>query len=245
MTAVCLPALTCLDRFMAGRTGRTILVTVLVLVVLLIAADRIGAYAAERTAGDTIQSSEHLGNRPDVDVSGFPFLTQLAAGDFNKITVTARDVPVGEQVHLLQISQIKVVLHNVNVTRDFSRVSAATATATATVSFADLGRTLGIEVGYAGDGRIKATKQVTVLGTTVDASLTTRPALVNGALGFTGTAIDNAGRLGGTVASALNQAFDLTVPLQGIPFKIRVRSVRVDASGVRIDLTGSNLTYSN
>jgi hypothetical protein len=230
---------------MGGRGARRFVAALLVLVVLLIAADRIGDYVAERTAGNTIQSSQDLAERPDVDVGGFPFLTQLAAGDFDEVTVTAHDVPVGKKVHLLDISQIRVVLHHVTVARDFSRVSARTANATASVSFAELGRTLGIDVGYAGDGRIKATKQVTVLGTTVQASLTTRPALVDGALSFTATAVNDARKLGGEVTSALNSVFDLTVPLQGIPFKIRVKSLQVDGSGVRLQLTGSDLTYSN
>lgn len=230
---------------MAGRGARRFVVAVIVLVVLLAAADRIGLYVAERTAGNTIQSSQKLSERPTVQVSGFPFLTQLAAGDFDQVTVTAHDVPVGERVHLLDISRIKVVLHKVTVARDFSRVSAQTANATASISFAELGRTLGIGVAYAGGGRIKATKKVTVLGETVQASLTTRPALVDGALSFTATAINGAGELGAAVTSALNSVFDLAVPLQGIPFKIRVRSLQVDGSGVHIALTGSNLTYSN
>jgi hypothetical protein len=230
---------------MGGRAARTFLVTVLVVAVLLVVADRVGLYVAERTAGNTIQSSQDLPNRPSVDVSGFPFLTQLASGNFDKITVTADDVPVGQKVRVLDITRIKVVLSGVNVARDFSRVTARTATAVATVSFDELSRRLGIQVSYAGNGRIKAAKRVTVLGTTVQASLSARPALVNGALAFTGTAIDNAGRLGGDVSSALNQVFDLSVPLQGIPFDIRVRSLQVDGSGVHIELTGSNLTYSS
>ncbi|MFN2561492.1 MAG: DUF2993 domain-containing protein [Jatrophihabitans sp.] len=229
---------------MGGRGARRFVVAVTVFVVLLVAADRIGLYLAERTAGNTIQSSQKLSDRPAVQVSGFPFLTQLAAGDFDQVTVTARDVPVGERVHLLDISRIKVVLHKVTVARDFSRVSAQTANATASVSFAELGRTLGMDVAYAGGGRIKATKKVTVLGDTVQASVTTRPALVDGALSFTATAINGAGELGDQVTSALNSVFDLAVPLQGIPFKIRVRSLQVDGSGMHIAFTGSHLIYS-
>jgi hypothetical protein len=229
---------------MGGRGARRLVVAVVVLVVLLVAADRISLYVAERTAGHTIQSSQKLSDRPSVQVSGFPFLTQLAAGAFDQVTVTARDVPVGERVHLLDISRIKVVLHKVTVARDFSRVSAETANATANVSFAELGRTLGIDVGYAGSGRIKATKKVTVLGNTVQGSVTTRPALVDGALSFTATAVNGAGELRDQVTSVLNSVFDLAVPLDGIPFKIRVRSLQVDGSGVHIELTGSHLTYS-
>jgi LmeA-like phospholipid-binding len=223
---------------------RRLLIALVVIVVLLVAADRIGDYVAERTAGDTIQSSQHLTSRPGVDIAGFPFLTQLAAGNFDQITVTAKDVPVGERLHLLDISQVRVVLHKLSVSRDFNRVHAETADATATVSYRELGKTLGLDVGYAGAGRIKASKSVTVGGQTVRATLTTQPQLVNGALSFASTRIDNAAQLGGAVAAALNQVFHLAVPLQGIPFKIRVKSLRVEPTAVYVDLTGADLTYS-
>jgi hypothetical protein len=68
--------------------------------------------------------------------------------------------------------------------------------------------------------------------------------LVNGALSFVGTSVDNAGALGGAVAAALGQVFDLAIPLQGIPFDVRVRKLRVGADGVTIKLTGRDLSYS-
>jgi LmeA-like phospholipid-binding len=227
------------------RFARTLLIALVVLVILLIAADRVGDYVAERAAGNTIKSSQHLDARPDVDIAGFPFLTQLAAGKYDEITVTATDVPVGRGRLLLDLSKVRLVLHTLTVSRDFSRFHARTADARATISYADLSNTLGIDVAYAGNGRIKARKSVTVLGQTVHASLNTRPELVNGALGFAATQIDNAGQLGGAVTGALNQAFDLAIPLQGIPFNIRVRSLQVAPAGVLVDLTGTDVTYSS
>ncbi|HEX3337113.1 MAG TPA: DUF2993 domain-containing protein [Jatrophihabitans sp.] len=228
-----------------SRGLRGLVIGLVVLVLLLIAADRVGVYIAERTAGDTIQSSQDLNSRPAVAIAGFPFLTQLAAGDFGEITVTAKDVPVGQAGHPLDISTVRVVLRHVTVARDFSSVRAATANAVATISYAELGATLGIDVSYAGAGRIKAAKSVTVAGQTVAASVTAEPTLTNGALSFVATQVNGAGQLGAVASAALNQVFDLAVPLQGIPFKVRVQSLRTDPSGVTIDLTGRDLSYSN
>jgi hypothetical protein len=225
--------------------ARRIAVLVVVLLILLVGVDRIGLYTAERAAGETIQSSQDLASRPDVDIAGFPFLTQLATGEYDRITVTADDVPVGRRLHVLVISRLQVVLHSLTVSRDFSSFRARTATATALITFDELGKTLGIDLSYAGDGRIKATKTVSVAGESVEATLTTRPLLVNGALSFAGTSIDDAGALGSTVTATLANVFDLTIPLQGIPFQIHVRDLRVGADGVVIELAGRNLTYSN
>jgi LmeA-like phospholipid-binding len=229
---------------MSGRGARRLVVALVVLVVVLVAADRVGDYFAERTAGDTIQTSQDLPSRPDVDIAGFPFLTQLAAGDFDQVTITAHDVPVGRGTRL-QVGRLRVVLDRVKVTRNFSRVTADTADAMASISFADLSRALGIDVGYAGSGRIRASKSVAVLGTSVHAALTSRPTLVNGALAFTRTTIANVGELGGDATSALNQVFDRTVPLQNLPFDIRVKSLTVDSGGIHIAFAGKDLVYSS
>jgi DUF2993 family protein len=227
-----------------GRALRSFVIVIVVLVVLLVAADRIGVYVAERAAGDTMQSSQHLNSRPDVDVTGFPFLTQLAAGEFDEIIVTAHDVPVGQSAHLLDVSQVRVDFRHVHVARDFSSVRAETASASAFVSYADLGKTLGIAVSYAGSGRIRATKKITAAGQTLTATITTSPQLRNGALGFASTAVNGLGQLGNEVGSALNGVFGLTLPLQGIPFKVRVTSLTAAADGVHLGLAGANLSYS-
>ena len=227
-----------------GRAARGLAIGLAVLIVILVIADRVGDYVAERVTGDTIESSQHLTSRPDVDIAGFPFLTQLATGHYGKVTIRAHDVPVTGVSRPLNISKLTVVLHTVTVSRDFSSVRADHATADATIAYADLSSALGVEVAYAGDGRITARKQVTVLGHTVAGSVTAKPQLEGGTLSFGDVSVDDAGRLGANVTSLLGKVFDLRLPLQGIPFRIRVQSLGVDAQGVQIQLTGRDLAYA-
>lgn len=228
---------------MSGRALRWVGTIVVALLILFLVADRVGVAIAEHVAADTLESSEHLDSRPDVDIAGFPFLTQLATGHYDKVTVTAHDVSVGQRAHLLVISRLRVVLHTLTVSRDFDSVHADSATATGLVGLDELGRTLGVRLRYAGDGRLRASKRVTVGGTSVVATVTTRPEYVNGALGFVGTTVANAGSLGSAAASAL-QVLALRIPLQNIPFDVRVRQLAVDAQGVTITLIGRDLAYS-
>jgi hypothetical protein len=78
------------------RTGVWLLVILVVLVGLLVAADRVGAYAAERTIADqSTKQMRQLGvssSEPEVTVGGFPFLTQVADGTYQEITIVLRDV---------------------------------------------------------------------------------------------------------------------------------------------------------
>lgn len=226
-----------------GRAGRRILVAVLVLVVVLVVGDRVANYVAEQQAASTIKTSQHLPADPDVSIGGFPFLNQLATGHYDEITVTAKDVPLSKAGLALQVSRVQVVLHHLTVSRSFSRVRAATANATAVITYADLSHTLGLQLSYAGGGRVKASKTVTIAGHSLTATLSARPQLADETLSFGAVAINQLGAIGSVLTKTLTKAFDLTIPLQGIPFDVRVRSLQVGAQGLVIVLTGSNLVY--
>ena len=226
-----------------GRGARWLLIGVVSLVAILIGADRIGVLVAEGVAADTLQKSQHLASSPDVDIAGVPFLTQLATGHYGKITVTAQDVPLGPGAHGLTVSQLEVVLHDLDVSRSFSRFHAERADATATIGFGELGDALGVQLSYAGNGQVEATKTVSVAGHTLHAHITATPRLENGRLGFTDTTVTGLAGLTGAVVDAVAREFDLTLPLQGIPFQVRLESLRVAPEGVILTLTGSDLLY--
>src|ERR671930_802776 len=97
---------------MSRRAVRVLALVVAAILALLVVIDRVGDYVAERIAADTIKSAQHLPSRPDVDIAGFPFLNQLITGKYDKITVTADDVPVGTTARPLVLSRVQVVLHS-------------------------------------------------------------------------------------------------------------------------------------
>ncbi len=222
---------------------RRLLIVLLVLAALLLVADRVGNYVAERVAADTIKNSQHLQSAPNVDIAGFPFLTQFASRDFQQVTVTADQVPVGSAPASLVLSRVRLVLSDITTSADFSRIHAAKATATGTVDYAALGGVLGVDIRYAGSGRVRVSKRITVLGHTVRPTITAEPAIVNGALSFGRAEINGAGALAGDAARVLSSVFQVHPPLQGIPFQVRVTGLRVDSSGLQISLRGRDITY--
>lgn len=72
------------------RALRRILIVLVVLAALLLAVDRIGAYAASQVA-DSRARQQGAGN-VNVRILGFPFLTQVAGGRYEKITVSERRI---------------------------------------------------------------------------------------------------------------------------------------------------------
>lgn len=74
-----------------------LLVLLLVIVALLVVADRVGASVAddkvaEQVAVQAEKKDIKLGQQPTAEITGFPFLTQVAAGRYDKILVHMRDI---------------------------------------------------------------------------------------------------------------------------------------------------------
>jgi hypothetical protein len=220
---------------------RALIVVLLVLVALLVVADRVAVAVAEDQVADRIAGRADLPGSPEVDIAGFPFLTQLAAGDYDEITVRASNVPVGG-ARVLRLSDFTVVLHSLTVSRSFHRFHAGTADATARASYADLSRALGVPITYAGDGRVRARGSVSVAGRQFGGSITARPQLRNASLGF--GALAGEGQLGRAAAQALGKIFDVAIPLADLPFRIQVQRLDATREGLVLQLHGKDLSYS-
>src|SRR5690242_5505386 len=83
---------------------RKLLIGLAVLVVLLVAADRISVAVAENQISGRLTSAYGLADKPGVPISGLPFLTQVAAGDYAQIDVSASRVPAdGATLHDLNV----------------------------------------------------------------------------------------------------------------------------------------------
>jgi hypothetical protein len=71
-----------------------------------------------------------------------------------------------------------------------------------------------------------------------------RPYLHDGALGFTDTSVADADGIAATLIDSLTRVFGISIPLQEIPFDVRLKSLSVDSSGLAVTLVGTDLVYS-
>ncbi len=221
-----------------------LLIVVLVLVGLAVAADRIALSLAEDRAASALQSSQGLSHKPDVTVEGFPFLTQLIAGNFGEVVVSANDVTVG-QARDLQINQVVVDLHDVTVPSDYSSVHADTATARGSIGYDAMSRLLGTEVRAGSGGRLIAEPSVHILGQKFTGTVS---AVVH-ASSSRGLTFDNARvsvngvNVPPVVAHVLAHVFERSISLAGLPFHVQVTGVDVTPDALVIKLAGRDLTY--
>lgn len=227
----------------AGRAVRRVIIAVLVLVVFVLAVDRVGNYIAEQTTASTLQDSQNLTHKPDVSIGGFPFLTQLATGKFDQVSVDAADVPIGGQGVTLTFTRLQVTLDHVTADRSFRRFHVQHASAIGTISYPSLSDSLGADLSYAGEGRVRAKKTITILGQSFTPTITAAPEIVDGALSFGKAQVNGLGALSGQVSRVLAAVFDVKPLLQNIPFQIDVQKLSMTKAGLRIDLVGSDIDY--
>ncbi|GAB2464501.1 DUF2993 domain-containing protein [Jatrophihabitans fulvus] len=210
---------------------------------LLIAVDRIGDFAAEKVAASALQQSQDLPSEPDVDVGGFPFLTQFASGTYDEITVTAANVPLNKANLDVTLDQLRVVLDNLTVSDNFRSFRAETGHATGVLGYRELSDKLGVDLSYAGDERVRVSKEFTVLGRTFRPGVTVAPIVTDNVLSFGKSQINAGGALAGQIARLVNQLFDKPIPFDGIPFDVTLQKAQATAAGLRLDLVGTDLSY--
>jgi len=208
---------------------RRLLISLVVILGLLVVADRVARAAADRAVAQRIQHDQGLSQRPDVSIDGFPFLTQALAGRYDHVTLTMHDLHNGP----VPVQTLRVVLRGVHVplsavfSGHVSSVPIDRATATVLVRYADLGANVGgnhLTVSEGTNGEVKVTGTVSALGQTVTAS--------------------GEGRLdvrGNDVVVTVGHGLDFTVPLSGLPFRIVLVGAKATKSGIEVSATANGL----
>ncbi len=90
---------------------RLLLLFVLFLLVVLVVVDRVGAIVAAQVLASKVKTDEHLADRPDVTIGGFPFLTQAIEGKYSDVKVTVHDLSLNR----LDVSTFAVQLHGAHI----------------------------------------------------------------------------------------------------------------------------------
>jgi len=190
---------------------------VLVLIVgLVVLADRLGAIAAERVVAERIQDDQSLAVRPDVSITGFPFLTQMVNGRYERVDVKVHDLRRGS----LQVSRVVAHLYGVGVPftdvvhQHVDRIVVDRATGEVDLDYADVNRLLSdkhLRLSEGAGGRVHVTASA-------------GPATVDGDFPLTVQ--------GSAVVIALPADISVQIPLPGMPFGITLKSAQADADGI-------------
>jgi LmeA-like phospholipid-binding len=219
--------------------GRRWLIVLITLAVLVVAADRIALVVAEHTLASKIQQEQHLSQRPDVSISGFPFLTQVASRDFGHVTVDIHGLVTND----VPITDIHADLTGVHVSSGYDSATVDTLVGTAKVDYADLDKALAakIDVGEVtvspGSGNdLKATYGLLGMDVTATLAVSIQPdnVLEVKAVSFSG--------LLGSISAPSN--FDYRFSLGALPFGLSVDKLEATPAALEVSATGHDVSLS-
>ncbi|MGV9791302.1 LmeA family phospholipid-binding protein [Streptomyces sp. NPDC003435] len=240
------------------RALRILLILVVILGGLFVLADRVAVHFAEGEVADRMRARENLASTPDVDIKGFPFLTQVAGGSLDDVGLGIKDysAPTGTEGRVIRIDDLKADLKDVKFSSDYSSATAASGTGSATIAYDQLMKAAKTEPTELAPG---VTAQITGLGDGGNGKIKVSVKLGIPALGIERTipvlsSVDVKGGKVSVHADALpviagadladgtfRQITDFQQALDQLPGGIAVDSVRATPDGVEIGVTGSDL----
>ncbi len=164
------------------RTGRKLLTGLLVLLIILVilgvVADRVAAGYAEREIADRvaaqIESKGATASRPEVDVAGVPFLTQVSAGEYKDIGIVVRDLTGQQGGKTVRMPLVDITAHDVRaplktLMNGTGEVVAGTVDGAATIDYASVAALIdreGVVLAEKG-GKLAVTAPLEALGRTL------------------------------------------------------------------------------
>lgn len=207
---------------------RKLLTALVVLVVLLVAADRVTVHYVERSVADRMREDGRLDVNPDVDIRGFPFLTQALRGSYDHT-----------DVHVAELTRNGVTVSRLDVTINgaklpLSKVGSATEVpvdslhATAVVTYYELAHSSGLAnltVSPHGDDQVAVTGTVAGAKATAISTVTLR----GDRIVVTAQTFSTAG-----VKLPLRGVLDFSVRIPALPFGLHLDSATARPDGVHL-----------
>ncbi|MFC8263120.1 DUF2993 domain-containing protein [Streptomyces sp. NPDC057291] len=224
------------------RALRILLVMVVVLGGIFIAVDRAAVYFAESEAEGRVEISGSTVDSTDISIKGFPFLTQVAGSALDEVDIKLTGIETDAGGRRIRISEMNAELHDVTLADGFSSATAARATGTATVSYEDLTHAAddGVVVQYGGNGKVKVTGAVEILGRTLTRSVTSTVTLVDGH-----TIRVHADRVPGEgipgLEGLVRRKTDFEREIGALPNGLKLQRIEPTKTGLEISVTGSDI----
>lgn len=221
---------------------RTLLVVLLVLSVVAVAGDRVAEHLVTSDAEQRL--AENGVTDPQVDVSGFPFLTQLVSRRFDDVTLTGTGAEVGRA----RVSDIRVRARQVELPSG-ADATAGGLRANVLVPYDEVLERAGrpeLAMSPAGDGRVRLRGEVDLLGRTVEVVAVGRVQVGDTRLRVRPQSfrLPDGGAVDATLRGLLDDRFTISYPLRpALPDGVTLRRVSATADGFRVTLTGRDVSF--
>lgn len=228
-----------------GRLRTGLIVVAVILLGLLLAMDRVGAWAAERVVTERVSQEmteqDISAGRLEVTVGGFPFLTQVVDGRYEEVRMLMRDVSAdGIVVPELHVRATGVNAPMGTLLSGDGEIVADRVTGTATIGYASVRALIdrpGLELS-AQTGKLRLRLPLTVAGQTLAAVAVADVSVADGLVRISVVDIRAEGiQLPPQVQRLLDQykaVLSVQLALPQLPFQLKVESVQVRPEGLAV-----------
>ncbi|WP_137994337.1 LmeA family phospholipid-binding protein [Streptomyces vilmorinianum] len=227
------------------RALRILLIVAVVLGGIFVGIDRLAVSYAESEAADRVRLGPARAGSTDIDIKGFPFLTQVMDKRFDEVDVTLTGVEATAGGKKIRISEMTAALHDVTLNGDYTSARAGTATGTALISYEDLmaAADRDVKISYGGNGKVKVTGGFEILGRTLTRSVLSSVTLVDGdTIRVRADKVPGEGIPG--LESLVRQRTDFDRGIGGLPEGMKLTKVEAREDGVAIAVTGTDVVLA-
>ncbi|MFF9016504.1 DUF2993 domain-containing protein [Streptomyces sp. NPDC014870] len=227
------------------RALRVLLIVAVVLGGIFVGVDRLAVSYAESEAAGKVRLGPARAASTEVDIKGFPFLTQVMDKRLDEVDVVVTGVEATAGDKKIRITEMQADLRDVTVNDAFTSARARSATGTALISYADLTAAADrdVKIAYGGNGKLKVTGGVQVLGRTLTRSVVSSVTLVDGdTIRVRADAVPGEGIPG--LESLVRKRTDFDREIGGLPAGMKLDRIEAREDGVVIGVTGTDVTLA-
>lgn len=223
---------------------RVLVISLLILLGLAVAADRVLVLVSENQLSSAIQAEGQLPGEPDISIEGFPFLTQAFRGRYDSVRVgvdvAALGLPPGATADI-QLLGAQVPLDSV-LSGSVTSVPVDQVVGTITFPFDYIGAQLdGATVTRDGSG-LRIETIVTVLGQDIPVAATADLALVGREVVLSASNVVGFGaELPDEVTAVVLDLLDISLPVPELPFGLVFTGIEVVGDGLQVTAEGNDI----
>jgi len=213
-----------------------LLLVIVVLLVGLLVLDRLGVTYAEDRVAAQLQEDLALSVAPQVDIRGFPVLTQAVAGRYGDVRVTVDAADLGELSNLdidVRLRGLRIPLSRL-VAEDIERVPVDSINGTVSIPYAEVAEQIGsgVMVEETPDG-VTVSQTLDVLGQPVAVSGIGQIEVLSPAeIGVTVLRLNLAGlEVPDFFVEQLQEQLSFVYTVPPLPFGLQIQDVQATAAG--------------
>ncbi|MCJ1680699.1 DUF2993 domain-containing protein [Streptomyces sp. APSN-46.1] len=237
------------------RALRVVVIIGVILGALLAGADRWAVGYAEDRLADRIQARQGQVGGAEVEIHGFPFLTQALSRDLDQVDLKLKDVEATADGRKTRLSRLDASFRGVKLDGNYSGGTAERAEGTALITYPDLTEAeaaqSGVTLTYGGaPGKVKVTAKVDVLGKTLTRSVVSTVTLVDAKDARGGKIVRvRADQVPGEgmpgIENMIRKKTDFDRRLDGgLPAGLQLSALTSDESGVHLTLSGTDVALA-